>query len=94
MKIYTAEDIARECAVREQTIVTFIKYRMENNLEIPNPIPYAEKKYSYTRDDAIKIATLFKTKKRGEMSKYNYEHNYGVKFRNKYKRDIKKESNN
>lgn len=89
MKIYTANDIALECGVKEQAIVSFIKYRMESNLDIPNPIPYSKKKYSYTREDATTIANLFKTKERGEMSEYNYKHNYGAAFRNKYKKAAK-----
>ena len=89
MKYYTAKDIAVECGVREQTIVSFIKYRMESNLEVPDPIPYQKPKYTYTREDATVIATLFKTKKRGEMSDYNYRHNYGKAFREKYKKDSK-----
>ena len=40
MKYYTTKDIAAECGVREQTIVSFIKYRMEANLEVPDPVPY------------------------------------------------------
>ena len=86
---YTTKDIAMECGVKEQTIVSFIKYRMESGLEVPDPIPYSTPKYTYTKDNAIKIATLFKTKKRGEMSDYNYKHNYGKAFREKYKKDSK-----
>lgn len=85
MEKYTAEDISKECGVSGGAIIAFLKYRIEYGLEVPSPIPYEKSKYTFTKEDAQTIATLFKTRKKGEMSEYNYRHNYGKSFREKYK---------
>ena len=89
MEKYTAKDIGRECGVGEGAIIAFLKYRIEYGLEVPSPIPYEKSKYTFTKEDARTIANLFKTRKKGEMAEYNYNHNYGKAFREKYKRNNK-----
>lgn len=88
MKVnFTAKDIAKKCNVREESIITFIKFCKETNYaEIPDPIPYERSKYTYTREDAATIIDLFVNKPRGVMAEYNYKHNWGAKYRDKYKK--------
>lgn len=93
MEKYTAEDIGRECGVSAGAIIAFLKYRIEYGLDVPSPLPYEKAKYTFTKEDAMTIANLFKTRKKGEMAEYNYNHNYGKAFREKYKRSNKQAKN-
>ena len=88
--MYTLEDIAKQCNVKKDAILEFIKYRIESGMEVPQPEPYQKSKYVYNKENADKIVDLFKNKKYGEMSDYHYKHRYGKAFREKYKRDKKK----
>ena len=81
--MYKLEDIAKECEVQKDAILAFIKYRIEYNMPVP--------KYVYSDESAKEIIELFKNKKYGEMSEYNYNHRYGKAFREKYKREKKTE---
>lgn len=85
---YTAKTIAKECGVREESIIMFIKFCKETNYaEIPDPIPYKKSKYTYSIEDARIIKELFLNKPRGAMAEFNYKYNWGSKYRNKYKKD-------
>lgn len=86
MKTYNLKDMAKECGVGEGTILAFIKYRIEYNLPVPNPIPYQKNYYVYEEKDAKEIMELFRNKKHGEMAEYNYKHNWGKSYREKNKR--------
>lgn len=88
MKVnFTAKAIANKCDVKEGTIIAFIKFCKETNYtKIPDPIPYEKSKYTYTKEDAAKIIELFVNKPRGVMAEYNYKHNWGAKYRDKYKK--------
>lgn len=89
MKTYTTKDIALECNVTEASIIAFLKYRRESNLPIPSTIAYSKPKYNYTKKDANLIIKLFKSKKRGEMAKYNYKYNWGSAYREKHQKHSK-----
>lgn len=89
MKTYKLKDIANICNVGEGAILNFIKYCVETGKDIPNPIPYQRSYYTYDAEAANKIVEMFKNKKRGEMAEYNYKHNWGSKYRDKYKRKDK-----
>lgn len=91
MEIYGLEDMGKECGVHGGTVLAYIKYCVMYNIDVPAPIPYAKFKYAdykseyvYKKDDALIIIEMFKNKKRGEMSEYNYINNYGKAFREKY----------
>ena len=86
MKVYNLKDIAKECGVKEGSILSYIKYCIETKKDIPSPIPYQRSYYVYDEKSAKKIAEMFKNKKRGEMAEYNYKHNWGRKYRSKYAR--------
>ena len=86
MKTYGLEDIGKMCGVKGGSISNFIKYCIEVGRDVPNPIPYQKNYYTYDEESALKIAEMFKNKKRGEMADFNYRHNWGSKFRDKYKR--------
>ena len=89
--MYKLEDIAKECGVQKDAILAFIKYRIEYNMPVPQPEPYQSSKYVYSDESAKEIIELFKNKKYGEMSEYNYNHRYGKAFREKHKREKKTE---
>lgn len=89
MKTYTSKYISEQCGVSEASIIAFLKYRRESNLPIPNTIAYSKPKYSYTKKDANLIIKLFKSKKRGEMAKYNYKYNWGSAYREKHQKHSK-----
>ena len=84
---YDVNYIATQCGVKRGSIVSYVKYRAEAGIEIPQPIPYQSSKYVYTEDDANKIIEMFRNKKRGEMAEYNYKHCWGKKIREKYPRN-------
>lgn len=86
MMKYDLQEIAHECGVAKGTILAFIKYHIEKGTEMPTPIPYQRSYYVYDEEGANKIIEMFKNKKRGEMADYNYRHNYGKSFREKYPR--------
>lgn len=90
--MWKLEDIAKECGVKKDAILAFIKYRIEYNMPVPQPEPYQKSKYVYSEESAKDIINLFKNKKYGEMSDYNYKHRYGKAFREKYKRDKNKQN--
>lgn len=85
-KLFTAKDIAVDCDVTENTIIHFIKFcNTTGYIELPDPVPYAKSKYTYTELDSIYIIKMFKNKKRGAMAEYNLKHKWGAKVRKKYK---------
>lgn len=83
---YDLEYIAKQCNVKSGAIRAYIKYCVEYGIEIPSPIPYSKTIYTYTKENADKIAQMFKNKKRGEMAQYNYDHNWGAGYRNRHKK--------
>lgn len=85
---YDINYIADKCNVKKGSIISYIKYCFEYGISIPEPIPYQSTKYTYTKENADKIAEMFKNKKRGEMAEYNYKHSWGKKIREKYPRNI------
>lgn len=92
MEKYDVNYIAEQCGVKRGSIVSYLKYCALSGIEVPQPIPYQSSKYVYTKQDADKIAEMFKNKKRGEMAEYNYKHCWGKKIREKYPRNSKQKS--
>lgn len=89
---YTAKTIADECKVNEESIIKFIRFCKKTKFaELPDPIPYERSKYTYTKEDAEIIKNLFINKPRGAMAEFNYIHNWGSKYRQKYKKYKKPE---
>ena len=79
MDKYNVDYIAEQCGVKKGSIVSYLKYCALSGIEVPQPIPYQSSKYVYTKQDADKIAEMFKNKKRGEMAEYNYKYCYYCK---------------
>ena len=87
MDKYDIDYIAEQCGVKRGSIVSYLKYCALSGIDVPQPIPYQSSKYVYTKQDADKIAEMFKNKKRGEMAEYNYKYCWGKKIREKYPRN-------